>query len=163
MLIGFRRILSPFLGRQAPADLVWITTELAQSGRFASREAPVLARLSIGAVLDLRAEEQHHAPLLAKANLHYLHLPIPDRSAPTEEELTRAADWVLQELAADRKVLVHCRLGLGRSVTVVTAVLMRMGYPLAEAMALVRRRRPNAALSDSQLAALQRYAKSFGT
>jgi predicted protein tyrosine phosphatase len=163
MLIAFRRLLSPFLGPPPPADLVWITTELAQSGRFASREAPMLARLAIGAVLDLRAEEQHDGPLLARADLHYLHLPIPDRAAPTEEELTRAADWVLQELAADRKVLVHCRLGLGRSVTVVTAVLMRMGYPLGEALALVRRRRPNAALTDDQLAVLQRYAASLAS
>jgi len=160
MLNAFRRMLSPFLGPQAPADLVWITTELAQSGRFASRDASALARLAIGAVLDLRAEEQHRVSLLAKANIQYLHLPIPDRSAPTEEELTRAADWVLQELAADRKVLVHCRLGLGRSVTVVAAVLMRMGYPLGEAVALVRRRRPNAVLSDDQVAVLQRYAGS---
>lgn len=149
----------PFLGAQPPADLVWITPDLAQSGQFASRQAPTLARLKIGALLDLRAEAQHEHAALSKARLHYLHLPVPDHGAPTEQELARAAEWVLQELGDDRRVLVHCRLGLGRSVTVVMAVLMRMGYSLSEAFDLVHRRRPEAALSDEQVAVLRRYAE----
>ena len=155
------RLLSPVLGAKPPADLVWFTPALAQSGRFASRQAPALAKLAIGAVLDLRAEEQHRPGVLGKAGLHSFHLPIPDHGAPTEEELARAADWVLQEIGDDRKVLVHCRLGLGRSVTVVTAVLLRMGYPLSEAMDLVHWRRPNAVLSGVQEAVLHRYAESL--
>ena len=161
MLSVIGRLLTPILGAKPPADLVWFTPALAQSGRFASRQAPALAKLAIGAVLDLRAEEEHRPGALGKAGLHSFHLPIPDHGAPTEEELARAADWVLQELGDDRKVLVHCRLGLGRSVTVVAAVLLRMGYPLSEAMDLVRQRRPNAVLSDVQAAVLRRYADSL--
>ncbi len=157
---ALRRVLSPVLGAQPPADLVWITPQLAQSGQFASWQAPALARLGIGAVLDLRAEAGHRLPSLSKAGLHYFHLPVPDLEAPTEEGLHDAAEWVLQELGDDRNVLVHCRLGLGRSVTVVVAVLVRMGYPLGEAVTLVRRRRPNTDLSDAQLTVLQRYADS---
>lgn len=161
MLAAVSRFLSPVLGTRPPADLVWFTPELAQSGRFASREARALARLDIGAVLDLRAEERHRLAPLGKAGLHYLHLPISDRRGPTEEELARAADWVLQELGDDRKVLVHCQPGLGRALTVVAAVLLRMGYPLSEAVALVGQHRPEAVLSEAQVAVLQRYANSL--
>jgi protein-tyrosine phosphatase len=139
------RLLSPILGARPPADLVWITPDIAQSGQFASREASALARLDIGAVLDLRAEGQHEPAPLGKAGLHYLRLPVPDHGAPSEEDLARAADWVLQETGDDRKVLVHCRLGQGRSGTLVVAVLLRMGYPLSDAVALGRgRSRPQA-------------------
>ena len=158
MLGTIGRLLSTALGAGPPAGLVWITPDLAQSDRFGSRQVPALARLEIGAVLDLRAEERAQPGALARAGFHYLHLPVPDHGAPTEEELAHAADWVLQELGDDRKVLVHCRLGRGRSVTVVAAVLVRMGYPLADAMDLVRRRRPDAILSDAQVAVLYRYA-----
>lgn len=157
----FRRLVSPLLGWRPPADLVWITPALAQSGRFASRQAVALARQGIGAVLDLRAEEGHDLAALRKARLHYLHLPVPDHGAPSQEELRRAAEWVLQELSDDRNVLVHCRLGLGRSVTVVVAVLLRMGYPLADAVELVRRRRAEVVLSEAQIAALRQYAASL--
>lgn len=155
------RLLSPILGARPPADLVWITPDIAQSGQFASREGSALARLDIGAVLDLREEAQHEPAPLGKAGLHYLRLPIPDHGAPSQEDLARAADWVLQEIGDDRKVLVHCRLGLGRSVTLVVAVLLRMGYPLSDAVALVRKRRPDAVLSDDQVPVLRRYAESL--
>jgi protein-tyrosine phosphatase len=160
MRAALGRLLSPILGAPPP-DLVWFTPDLAQSGQFASRDAGALARLEIGAVLDLRAEAQHEPASLGKAGLHYLHLPVPDHGAPSSDELARAADWVLQEIGDDRKVLIHCRLGLGRSVTMVVAVLLRMGYPLSDAAELVRRRRPEAVLSEPQVALLQRYAATL--
>lgn len=155
MLQSLARLL-PFGG--AKPSLVWVTPELALCGRFDSSHASSLAEDGVGAVLDLRAEEQHDAALLAKAGLHYLHLPVPDHGAPSEDELSRAADWVLQELSDDRKAVVHCRLGLGRSVTVVIAVLLRMGYPLEDAADLVRRRRPTMTLSDAQVESLRKFA-----
>lgn len=161
MLALIRRLLFPVLGARPPSDLVWITPELAQSQRFASREAPALSRLAVGAVLDLRAGERHRLAPLGKAGLHYLHLPISDHRGPAEEELARAADWVLQELGDDRKVLVHCQAASGRSLAVVAAVLLRIGYPLSEAVALVRERQPEAVLEEAELAVLKRYADSL--
>ncbi len=161
MFAALRRFVSPLLGAQPPEDLVWITTELAQSEQFAPRQAAALRRLAIGSVLDLRTEQGQRLAPLAKAGLHYLHLPTPDRGTPTEEELARAADWVRQELGDDRKVLVHCRLDTGHTATVVAAVLLRTGYPPAEAAALIRRNDPDAILGDTQLAILQRYADSL--
>jgi protein-tyrosine phosphatase len=142
-----------------PRDLVWITPVLAQSGRFEGRRAADVARAGIGSVLDLRGEAGHDPALIARAGLHYLRLPVVDRQAPSLQQLAQAADWVLRETAEDRKVLVHCRLGLRRSACTVCAVLMRMGYPLSEAYELVKRSRPTAAFEEVELETLQAYER----
>lgn len=144
-----------------PRDLVWITPVLAQSGRFESRRAADLARRGIGSVLDLRQEVGHDPALLARAGLHYLRLPVVDWEAPSLQQLVQAADWVLRETAEDRKVLVHCRLGLRRSACVICAVLMRMGYPLSEAYELVKRSRPTATFNEPELEVLQAYQRKL--
>ncbi len=149
-------------GKQ-PADLVWITPFLAQSGQFRTRQAAHLVSQGIGSVLDLREEEGHDEATLARAGLHYLRLPVTDGDAPSLEQLTRAADWVLAETAQDRKVLVHCRLGVSRSTCLVFAVLLRMGFPLADAYELVKRSRPSAAFGDRQLEVLQAYEETLHT
>jgi len=151
------------LRRKQPADLVWITPFLAQSGQFKTRQAAHLAREGTGSVLDLREEEDHDRATLTRAGLHYLHLPVTDGEAPSLEQLSRAADWVLAETAQDRKVLVHCRLGVSRSACLVCAVLLRMGYPLAEAYELVKRSRPTAAFGQSQLEVLRAYQETLHT
>lgn len=151
------------LRRKRPADLVWITPFLAQSGRFETRQAAHLAREGTGSVLDLREEEDHDRATLTRAGLHYLHLPVTDGEAPSLEQLSQAADWVLAETARDRKVLVHCRLGVSRSACLVCAVLLRMGYPLAEAYELVKRSRPTAAFGQPQLEVLRAYQETLHT
>lgn len=146
-----------------PRDLVWITPFLAQSGQFKTQQAAHLAREGTGSVLDLREEGDHDRATLARAGLHYLHLPVIDGEAPSLEQLSRAADWVLAETAQDRKVLVHCRLGVSRSACLVCAVLLRMGYPLAEAYELVKRSRPTAAFGQPQLEVLRAYQETLHT
>jgi protein-tyrosine phosphatase len=146
-----------------PRDLVWITPFLAQSGRFETRQATNMAREGIDSVLDLREEEGHDRATLARVGLHYLHLPVTDGEAPSLEQISLAADWVLAETARDRKVLVHCRLGVSRSACLMCAVLLRMGYPLAEAYELVKRSRPSAAFGQRQLEVLQAYQETLRT
>jgi rhodanese-related sulfurtransferase len=153
-------VLGRVFGARPPDDLFWITAELAQSERFSSRAAAALGRYAIGAVLDLRADERHDLAPLGKAGLHYLHLAVADEGAPTLEELSRAADWARQEMGDDRKVLVHCR-STGASLTVVGALLLRMGYTMADVVPLLQER-CGSGLSEAQSAALRRYADAVG-
>ncbi len=161
MLNALSRFLRPMLGAGLPDDVVWLTPELAQSDRFVSHEASALAGLAIGAVLDLRGKEGRRLAPLGKARLHYLHVPVADDNAPTEEELALASDWVLHELADDRKVLVHCSPARGCTLAVLAAVLLRMGYSLPDAVTLLGQYCPQAGLSDAEVAVLQRYAQSL--
>lgn len=160
MLGLLSKLLRPAFRAKPPADLVWITADLAQSAAFETREAPALARLAIGAVLDLRPQERHELSAVGKAGLHYLHLAVTQDSKPTREELSRAADWVRQEQGDDRKVLVHCHPD-GGGLAVMAALLLRAGYPLPDALTLARHGR-TAPLSDAQMSALRSYAEALG-
>ena len=141
-------------------NFVWITPALAQGTRFRPSQVGALARAGIGSVLDLREEDRDDEALLAAHGIHFCHLPLVDRQPPTQKELEVASSWVVDEMGADRKVLVHCRSGVGRSIAVVSAVLLRMGYTLPQVYDLVRRRRPTAAFTQSQMEALSRFAEA---
>ena len=140
-----------------PKLLVWITPELALRPAPSKDRLRLLRRADVDSVLDVRAEASDNESALAKYGLRFLHLPIDDFHAPSQEQLVEATNWTLAEFAAGRKVYLHCRSGIGRSPCVACAVLMAMGYPLPDAYTLVRRERPWATLSETQQAALAEF------
>lgn len=142
-----------------PLDVAWICPDLAIGGRVDPRNVPRLAKLGIGSVVDLRAEESDDPALLAAHGLRFLHLPMADTWALTQEQMQVGSRWVAAERAAGRTVLVHCQHGVGRSVMLIAAVLMNEGIPLAQALEQIRARRPRMALSDRQFAAVQEYER----
>jgi protein-tyrosine phosphatase len=141
--------------------MVWITPALAQGPRFTRAQVGALARNGINSVLDVRKEARDDEELLARHGLRLCHVPMTDRAPPTQKQLKQAVDWVMAELANDRKVFIHCQSGVGRSVCVACAVLLRMGYNLSQAYDAVRRKRPEASISEKQVKSLQRYADSL--
>ncbi len=107
----------------------------------------------------MRSEASDDEAALARHNLKFLHVAVDDRDAPSQEQLDAATDWTLAEIAAGRKVYIHCRSGIGRSPSVACAVLVAIGYPLANAYQIIRRQRPWAAFSESQRAALEEFER----
>ena len=140
-----------------PKLMVWITPELALGPAPSKDRIRFLSRAGINSVLDVRSEASDDESELSTHGLRFLHLPIADFRAPSQEQLATATDWTLAEFAAGRKVYLHCRSGIGRSPCVACAVLMAMGYPLPEAYTAVRRERPWATLSETQQAALEEF------
>jgi predicted protein tyrosine phosphatase len=72
-------------------------------------------------VLDLAGEFEEEPTLRCRSD--YRSLPILDATAPSEEELCSAVEWIDQR-AGTGPLLVHCALGHGRSATVVIAYLL---------------------------------------
>ncbi|MBX6770771.1 MAG: HAD-IA family hydrolase [Chloroflexi bacterium] len=144
-----------------PLDLSWITPDLAIGGRVDPVNVPRLARLGIGGVVDLRAEESDDPSLLADHGIRFLHLPMPDCHPLTREQMHEGSRWVRAERAAGRKVLIHCQHGVGRSVMLAAAVLIDEGVPANEALARIRARRPRTAPNDAQVAAIYAYAEAI--
>jgi len=143
-----------------PPDLNFITDSLAVGAACADeRQLRALADLDIGAVVDLRAEAVDDAELLGRLGIRFLHLPTADWRPMSQEDLDRGTDWVLDQLSDGRKTLIHCGHGIGRSVLLTAAVLVRMGYPWQEAMQVIQRKRPRAGPRDEQLAALAEFAR----
>ncbi len=151
--------LAPDRAGFPPLDVAWIRPDLALGGRVDPLNVPRLAKLGIGSVVDLRAEESDDPGLLADYGMRFLHLPMPDAHPLTQEQMHIGSRWVRAERAAGRKVLVHCQHGVGRSVMLVAATLMDEGVPVYDALEQIRARRPRMALSEPQLAAVHEYAR----
>lgn len=101
-----------------------------------AREPPA----KIGALLLVAAEYTLESP----NRLSYGWIPLSEFAEAEPDSLDQAVSWVEQHLSTHR-VMVCCRAGMGRSVSVVMAYLccvQEMTY--AEVLKLVMRRRPGA-------------------
>jgi ADP-ribosyl-[dinitrogen reductase] hydrolase len=101
--------------------------------------------------------------LLHRAQSHGLevrHFPIQDLSVPAPDRAA-AFDALVTELRADlnagRRVVVHCRGGIGRSGLVAASIVTTFGDAAREAIARVRRAQPKAVETAEQA----RYVETF--
>ena len=155
VLARAKRLFGAKAGR---LDVTWITPEWAVGVAPPADLLPMVRQAGVNSVLDLRAEASPDPKAFVDHSLSFLHLPVRDGAAPTERQLAQGAAWVLSEIAAGRRVLICCRLGRGRSVTLACAVLLAMGYPLSQTLPMVAKRRVRAQPTTAQLAALQSFA-----
>lgn len=95
---------------------------------------------------------------LEAAGVEGLHLPVPDFATPTDAQLAQAVDALEACLAEGGRAAVHCAVGLGRTGTVLAALLVRRGVPSASAIAELRRLRPGSIETPAQVAAVHRFA-----
>jgi protein-tyrosine phosphatase len=101
-----------------------------------AKEPPV----KIGALLLVAAEYTLESP----GRLPYGRIPFSEYAEAEPLLLDRAVSWVEQHLS-DHRVMVCCRAGMGRSVSVVMAYLCCVqGMTYADVLKLVMRRRPGA-------------------
>ncbi|AHL22721.1 protein-tyrosine phosphatase family protein [Thermococcus nautili] len=99
-----------------------------------------------------------------KRGVEVFHSPIPDFSAPSLEELLSVLQWIEAKVLEGKKVLIHCIGGCGRSGTVAVAWLMySKRLPLREALYRVRRLRPCAVETESQIELLQELERAIKT
>ena len=70
--------------------------------------------------------------------------PIPDLHGPSVSEAERLVGDLRASLDAGAGVLMHCGAGIGRAGTFATALLIDLGRPLDEALAIVASHRPMA-------------------
>lgn len=87
------------------------------------------------------------ADLCSRIGLQWFHLPIEDEHAPEEEF---AVAWsalrpaVHQLLDTDKRVVIHCKGGSGRTGLMAAQILVERGWSVDEATAVVKGMRPNA-------------------
>ncbi|WP_455377799.1 dual specificity protein phosphatase family protein [Petrachloros mirabilis] len=94
----------------------------------------------IGALLLVAAEYSIEAP----AGLAYDRIPLKEYGEAEIGSLERAVAWIERHLP-DNHVMVCCRAGMGRSVSVVMAYLCCVeGLPYADVLKLVKTQRPGA-------------------
>jgi protein-tyrosine phosphatase len=145
----------PFGKKKRPIDLAWLTPELAVGSAPLASQWNDLFEAGIGAVLEIRSEGHDDVTVLEARNIPYRHEKVVDHGAPTLRELYDMVTWVRGQMEERRRVLVHCRLGLGRSAMVACATLIALGFPINVAYSMLRQVRPNVQLSPQQINALE--------
>lgn len=148
-----------------PAWFQWVLW-----GRLAGMSRPGLLRplrediqslknLGVSTIVTLE-EEPHHGEELGDAGFRNLHFPIVDMEAPTLDGAIRCVEELRKLMADGEAVVLHCKAGLGRTGTMLAALLTSDGYSAQQAITLLRELNPYYIQSASQLRFVERFAEA---
>lgn len=122
----------------------WIMPKLAVGhAPMSYDDLEALKQLGIDAILNLCGEYCDLHDIEKDYGFEVYYLPIPDESIPDTQDLERALAWLDESIYLGKNVLVHCRFGIGRTGTLVTAYLMRRGLGLKSAAKVLKQTRAN--------------------
>ncbi len=140
--------------------LNWVIPEKLAGSRYPEPgDLPEIYSEGIRAILSLEYYENPGAIL--QHRFEHLHLPIPDFSAPSLQQLKRMVGFISSMNEKFKPVLVHCYAGIGRTGTVIAAYLISKGMGVEEALTKVRTRIPGAVQTDDQEHILKVYAQDL--
>jgi atypical dual specificity phosphatase len=102
----------------------------------------------------------------AQEGINWLQVSTPDFRTLTQETIEKGVEFVRAQIDAGKKVYVHCKAGVGRSATIVTAYLLKYGKKsdgtpfdsFDEAYGYVQGRRPQVRLNTRLQRAIKEYA-----
>ena len=137
----------------------WITENLA--GGYAPRsdeDLDGIRNAGIDAIVNLCAECYDLHDIERNRGFEVYYLPVADEQAPTLDQLEQVVRWMGNAIASGRKILVHCRFGIGRTGTVLTAYLLSRGMDMHRALKALRHT-PAAPATEPQRDVLEAYAE----
>ncbi len=114
--------------------LRWITDNLAVgSAPMSEEDLEHIRSDGITCIVNLCGEFCDLADIEKDSGFDVFYLPVDDDSVPAMEEMERALEWLDEAVFLGKKILVHCRLGLGRTGTFINSYLLRKGFGLKQA------------------------------
>ena len=115
------------------------------SGHIEDWEA--LRERGIDTIVDMDGEVDAGIPMAPNAILYVYH-PILDEDLPDLTKIEALGRLVAELVSADHRVLVHCRMGLNRSVLVIATALTYLGMTGEQAVEHLRGCRPGALFNE---------------
>lgn len=145
--------LPPFVG------FSWvIDQQLAGMPRPSNAELAFLASEQIHRLISM-TEAPLNPAALAKNEIEAVHVPVPDFTAPTLDQLLEIVATVSEWLENDRPSGVHDDAGLGRCGTALAAYFVWQGMTASEAIAEIRRLRPGSIETSAQEQAVHDFGQ----
>lgn len=109
-------------------EVTWVTDQLGVG--HAPMSHPQLEAIKaegVDAILNLCGEFCDLHDIETDAGFEVYYLPLADEEAPGLIELEKALEWLDESIYLGKKVLIHCRHGIGRTGTMLNAYLLRRG------------------------------------
>jgi len=151
---------------ELPTHFRWLRAgELAGMGkpgllRDIDDDLASIALAGISLVVTL-TEEPPPAARLRSFGLASRHFPIRDMDVPALGAATALARDIVRAIKSGERVAVHCHAGLGRTGTVLAAVLVFEGMSAEEAILRVREVEPKSIQNRAQETFVTRFAESL--
>ncbi|WP_448873838.1 protein-tyrosine phosphatase family protein [Desulfobulbus propionicus] len=143
-------------------QLNWITEHLATGHAPMSYEdLDSIREQGIRAIVNLCGEFCDLHQIEEESGFDVYYLPVVDECAPDLTEMEKALDWMDEAIYLDKKVLVHCRMGHGRTGTFIAAYLLRRGFDFKGAETTMKGRHAKPA-TFSQRWFLKKYGRQAG-
>lgn len=142
-----------------PTNFSWVITDkLAGCGMPTSKqEINWIMEQGIKSIINMT---ENTLPESWLNNMHYLHMPTADRSAPNIEKIDIVVDFINEKLNNKIPVMVHCAAGIGRTGTILACYLIKyLNYSATDAIKKIRNYRPGSIQSESQEIAINLYEK----
>ena len=124
--------------------LTWISDNLAVGYALIDQvDLESVRQQGIDAIVNLCGEFCDLHEIQEEAGFDVYYFPIADECAPDMEAMEQAFKWLDNIVAEGRKVLIHCRFGVGRTGTFVTAYFMKNGLDMKAAAKILKNTRAN--------------------
>jgi len=144
-------------------QVTWISKNLAVGpAPMSYAELDEIHAQGIDAIVNLCEEFCDLHELEENSGFEVFYLPITDERAPKMEEMEKGLEWIDEAMYLGKKVLVHCKHGIGRTGTFVTAYLLRRGMGLKKAEKLLKKTQANPT-NFTQWWLLRKIGKKEGT
>ena len=129
LIRGPEKVLKGFKTEpMAQYQLSWITDSLAMGhAPMSFTDLDSIREQGVQTIMNLCGEFCDLHEIEDKHGFEVYYLPLCDNAAPSEPELEKALDWLDEAIYLGKKVLVHCRYGVGRTATFVAAYLLSKG------------------------------------
>ncbi len=141
----------------------WITKSIAVGyAPMSYAELETIKKQGIDGIVNLCAEFSDLHDIETSSGFEVYYLPIWDEDIPKIKDMEKALDWLDEAIYLGKKVLVHCRHGIGRTGTFVTSYMIRKGLTLKAASKKLKPSNANPS-NYCQWKLLKKFGKKSGT
>ena len=112
-----------------PSGDDWLEDEI---NHLKNNEVGVLVSLlERDEIYDLKLDNEEH--ICTTKNITYINFPIPDRDIPKQNgDIDKLIGTLAKKIDEGQSVVIHCRMGIGRSSIIAASVLLKYKFRAKE-------------------------------